>query len=271
MSGISAILHGDTKGGKSFAANTTPAPRLLLDAEAAHRWLPGKKVFWDPITEAPPVLGQGRISQQDQTIYLIDWETCVVLVRSWATFVRAYEWLNSGQHPFNSVAIDSVTEVQVKIKEDITSGDLETKLQFDGWDKLMVRMEVKLRQFRDLTEHPTHPMQAVVLTAMTEFKDGKWRPFIQGSASKRLPYFFDLVGYVYRAKVIDPYDPTIAPRIAHNVLTGFDDAIVSGERIGGLIPPIMEDLNFTNILQMAFPSEYPAGPQETASTEITKE
>lgn len=260
-SGISAILHGDSKAGKSFAAYTVPAPRLMLDAEAAHRWLPGRKVFWDPITQAPP---EPPIALEDGTM---NWETCVVVVRNWATFVRAYEWLNSGQHPFKSVTIDSITEIQVKIKEDITSGDLETKLQFDGWDKLMVRMEVKLRQFRDLTEHPVHPLAAVVITAMTEFKDGKWRPFIQGSAAKRLPYFFDLVGYVYREKVVDAYDPTVPPRIAHKVLTGYDDNIISGERIGGLIPPIMEDLNFSHILAQAFPDEF--GPTAVSTPTAT--
>lgn len=255
-SGISAILHGDSKAGKSRAAYTIPAPRLLLDAEAAHRWLPGNKVFWDPITEAPPIRGQGRISSNDPTVYAIDWETCVVIVRNWATFVRAYEWLNSGQHPFISVMIDSITEIQVKIKEDVTGGNLEQKLQFDGWDKLLVRMEVLCRNFRDLTEHPTHPLAAVVITAMTELRDGKWRPYIQGSGSKKLPYFFDLIGYVYREKVVDPYDPTVPPRVAHRVLTGYDDNIIAGERIGGLIPPIMEDLNFSQILALAFPAEY---------------
>lgn len=262
--GISAILHGDSKGGKSVAANTVPAPRLLIDAEMAHRWLPGQKVFWDPITEAPPILGQGRIDPRDPTVYAVEWETCVVIVRSWATFVRAYEWLNAGQHPFKSVVIDSITEIQVKIKEDVTGGNLEQKLQFEGWDKLLVRMEVLCRNFRDLTEHPVHPIQAVVITAMTEFRDGKWRPYIQGSGSKKLPYFFDLIGYVYRERVVDPFDPTVPARTAHRVLTGFDPAIIAGERIGGLIPPIIENLNFSEILALAFPSEFgtPASPPQ---------
>lgn len=274
MSGISAILHGDTKGGKSTAAYTIPAPRLLLDAEMAHRWLPGQKVFWDPITEAPPIPGQGRISSSDPTIYSIDWETCVVIVRSWQTFVRAYEWLNSGQHPFRSVMIDSITEIQVKIKEDVTGGNLEQKLGFDGWDALLVRMEVLCRNFRDLTEHPTHPLAAVVITAMTELKDGHWRPYIQGSGAKKLPYFFDVIGYVYRERVVDLNNPTIPPRTAHRVLTGFDPAIIAGERINGFLreehklPPILENLNFSHILAHAFPAEYAdlAGEQASQPT-----
>jgi hypothetical protein len=150
-----------------------------------------------------------------------------------------------------------VTEIQVKIKEEITGGNLEQKLQFDGWDKMLVRIESLCRNFRDLTEHPTRPLKAVVLTAMTEYRDGKWRPYIQGSGSKKLPYFFDMIGYVYREKIVDAYDPTVPPRIAHRVLTGFDANIIAGERINGLlkeehkIPPIIENINFETILRNA--------------------
>lgn len=269
MGAISAILHGDSKAGKSTLANTLPGPKLLLDAESAHRWLTGTKVFWDPVSEAPPIPGQGRIKHNDPTVYEVDWDMCVVIIRSWGQFVRAYEWLNSAQHPFKSVIIDSITEIQVKIKEDVTNGNLESKLQFDGWDKLLVRMEVLCRNFRDLTEHPTHPMN-VAITAMTEFRDGKWRPYIQGSGSKKLPYFFDLIGYVYRERVVDPMNPAIPPRTAHKILTGFDPAIIAGERIGGRIPPIVENLNFSEVLREAFPEDYIDAPAVTESTESTE-
>lgn len=259
MSSISVILHGDSKAGKSTAAYTLPAPRLLIDAEKAHRWLPGQKVFWDPITEAPPVPGQGRISESDPTVYAVEWETCVVIVRNWATFERAYQWLNAGNHPFVSVIIDSITEIQVKIKEQLTNGDLEQKLAYEGWNSVMVRTEGLSRDFRDLTEHPTHPV-SVAITAMTEFKDGKWRPSVQGQSAKKLPYFFDVIGYVYRERVVDPYDPTVPARTAHRVLTGFDPNIIAGERVNGILPddkklpPIIESINFTTILRDAFPS-----------------
>jgi hypothetical protein len=255
MGAISAILHGDSKAGKSTLAYTLPGPKLLLDAESAARWLPGVKIYWDPIAEAPPIPGQGRIKASDPTVYAVDWTCCVVQVTSWAVFLRAYEWLNVSEHPFKSVIIDSITEIQVTIKKQVTGGDVEQKLAYDGWNTMLVRMEELCRNFRDLTEHPTHPLN-VAITAMTEFKDGKWRPFIQGSAAKKLPYFFDLIGYVYREKVVDAYDPSVPPRVAHKVLTGFDDNIISGERIGGRIPPIMEDLNFENVLREAFPEDY---------------
>lgn len=251
MSSISAILHGDSKAGKSTAAYTVPAPRLLIDAEKAHRWLPGKKVFWDPVTQAPPeapVLDENGVP---------NWETCVVIVRSWSIFERTYQWLNQGDHPFKSVIIDSISEIQDNMKKDITGGNVEAKLQFDGWNTILVRTEGLCRNFRDLTEHPNHPV-SVVITAMTEYRDGKWRPYVQGSGSKKLPYFFDVIGYVYQERVVDPVDPTVPPRIAHRVLTGFDPNIISGERVNGILPDdkklpsIIENINFDTLLKDAF-------------------
>lgn len=254
MSSISVILHGDSKAGKSTAAYTLPAPRLLIDAERAYRWLPGRKVFWNPITQAPP---EPPVQYEDGTW---NWETCVVIVRDWGIFERTYRWLNEGIHPFKSVIIDSITEIQVKIKQQITSGDLEQKLAFEGWNTVMVRTEGLSRDFRDLTEHPTHPV-SVAITAMTEFKDGKWRPSVQGQSSKKLPYFFDVIGYVYQEFVRDPYDASIPPRVAHKVLTGYDDGILAGQRVNGILPDehklpsIIENINFSEILRHAFPDD----------------
>ena len=105
MGAISILVHADTKVGKSTFGNTTPAPRLLLDAEAAYRFLPGTKVFWDPMTEEPPKLGRGRVSAKlDSPVEDIAWDTCVVVVREYAVLLRAYEWLNSGRHQFRSVS-----------------------------------------------------------------------------------------------------------------------------------------------------------------------
>jgi hypothetical protein len=255
VSSISVILHGDSKAGKSTAAYTLPAPRLLIDAERAYRWLPGKKIFWNPATQSPPLPPVA-----DETGEL-NWETCVVSVTNWSIFEMAYRWLNEGEHPFRSVIIDSITEIQVKIKEQITNGDLTQDLKFSGWNTILNRTESLCRDFRDLTEHPVRPL-SVAITAMTEFRDGKWRPYVQGSGSKKLPYFFDVIGYVYQERVVDMTNPNNPPRTAHRVLTGFDPNIISGERVNGILPegsklpPIIENINFEQILFDAFPQQH---------------
>ena len=89
---MSILVHADTKVGKSTFANTSPAPVLYLDVEAAHRFLPRKKVFWDPVREAPPEVGRGRVSAQSSEVVDVDWEICVVIVREYRSMVKAYEF-----------------------------------------------------------------------------------------------------------------------------------------------------------------------------------
>lgn len=185
---MSILVHSDTKVGKSTFGNTTPAPRLLLDAEAAYRFLPGVKVFWDPLTEAPPALGQGRISPSDPTVYSIDWDVCVAIIRTYNHLTRAYEWLNAGKHPFKSVTIDSISEIQTKCKDDLAN---EGRMSIQLWGDLLTHMERLVRGFRDLTEHPTNPLEAVVLTAMTQMRDGKFRPYVQGQLQVKEPVLLE--------------------------------------------------------------------------------
>lgn len=236
---LSILVHSDTKVGKSTFANTAPAPRLLLDAEAAYRFLPGKKVFWDPMTEAPPE-------------YDGEWETCVTIIRTYGHLSRAYEWLNSGQHPFVSVIIDSISEVQTKCKDDLAA---DGRMSIQLWGDLLTQMERLVRGFRDLTEHPTRPIQAVVITAMTQQRDGKYRPYVQGQLQVKLPYFLDLIMYMYVETVQDPNDPTAAPTKTRRGLTVPHVQFEAGERLQGRLPEIVDEPNIPTMLDMVFGTE----------------
>lgn len=233
---LSILVHSDTKVGKSTFANTTPAPRLLLDAEAAYRFLPGEKVFWDPTIEAPPE-------------YDGSWETCVVILRTYSHLARAYEWLNSGQHPFVSVIIDSISEVQTKCKDDISPNG-QMKIQM--WGDLLTQMERLVRGFRDLTEHPTRPLQAVVITAMTQQRDGKYRPYVQGQLQVKLPYFLDLIMFMYVEDQPDQNDPTKAPTKIRRGLTVPHVQYEAGERLQGRLPEVLDNPNVLTMLDMVF-------------------
>lgn len=213
-----------TKVGKSTFANTAPAPRLLLDAEAAARFLPGTKVYWDPLRDAPPAC--------DGT-----WETCIVPVREYGTMIRVMQWLQSGQHCFESVIIDSISEIQKRLKDQITGGvgDMDQR----KWGEILTHMEALIRQLRDLTEHPTNPLTAVVLTAMTEMRDGKWRPYVQGSLRITLPYFIDVVGYMFVQQLPseDPSKPGVEIR---RMLTRPHTQFEAGERVQGRLPQYVD-------------------------------
>lgn len=249
---MSILVHGDTKVGKSTFANTTPPPRLILDAEAAYRFLPGNKVFWDPTAEAPPVPGRGRLqpgpeSTENPTVE-VDWETCIVVVRTFTHMVKAYEWLNSGQHPFVSVVMDSVSEIQTKAKDDLTaSGRMTQQL----WGDLLVSMERLIRGFRDLTEHPTRPMQAVVLTAMTQMRDNKYRPYVQGALQTKMPYFLDVIGYLYVHEIPNE-DPTVPPEKMRRLLVVPHVQFEAGERVQGRLGDVVDNPTVTGMLNSVF-------------------
>lgn len=232
--------------GKTTLGNTTPTPRLLVDAEAAYRFLPehrepGKMVFWDPHNEEPPEPGE--------------WDVCVVKTFSFGTMVRVWEWLNSGQHPFRSVTVDSISEIQSRAKDDLTTtGRMTQQL----WGDLLFDMDKLVRGFRDLTEHPTKPLEAVVLTAMThQQKDGKFRPYVQGQLASKLPYFMDVLGYLYVDHVENPNDPTQPTTPVRKLLVAPHDMYLAGERVNGRLGSFVVNPNVTEMLDVVF------GPQKT--------
>lgn len=246
---LSVLIHGDSKAGKSTLANTAPAPRVLLDAEMAYRFLPGKKIFWDPTSEAPP--------QADGS-----WETCVVIVRSYTHMVKAYEWLNSGAHPFVSVVVDSISEIQSRAKDDLAeSGRMSQQL----WGDLLYEMDKLVRGFRDLTEHPTRPLTAVVVTAMTQMRNGKFRPYVQGQMSVKLPYFLDVIGYLYTEVVPHPTDPTQPPTKYRRMLVTPHEMFEAGERVQGRLGDVITDPSIPSMLDQVFGPIAP--PVEAAPTE----
>ena len=177
---LTMLIHGGPGAGKSRLTNTMPTPRLILDAEGRAKHLPGKKVWWDPMRDAPPEIG--------------DWETCVAIVPNTNVLLQAFSWLGSGQHPFKSVGCDSLMEIQ-KRTIDETVG--MSALQFQDWGTLLRRLEHLVRQYRDLTLSPATGVEVVVFTVGTTERDGKYVPLLQGQLRDTVPYYFDVVGYLY--------------------------------------------------------------------------
>lgn len=236
---LSIIIHGPSKAGKSTLAATAPAPRLLLDAEHGHKFLPIKIKYWDPLTESPPV--------EDGT-----WDTAVVVVRDYDTVLRVYRWLQSGEHPFNSMIMDSISEIQVKCLEKL-AGREQVKMQ--QWGELLRHMTGLMRDIRDLTMHPTKPLSAVVITAMTTHKDGKWRPYLQGQSATSAPYYFDVCGYLTPEEYPHP-DPSQGTYTVRRLYIGPNNDYVSGERVGGRLGTVVEeaDLDVQKMIDKVYAS-----------------
>ena len=166
--GLNMVVHAHSKRGKTWLAETTPAPRLVLDAEAGSRFTPSRKKYWNPNVEGPPE-------------YDGSWDTTLVPVLQFRDVLNAYSWLNSGQHPFRSVVIDSVSEIQQRIIDDI-SGTNQMKTQ--DWGELLRKAVDFIRKFRDLVVNPVKPLDAVIYITMTKQRnDGVWIPYVQGQSS----------------------------------------------------------------------------------------
>jgi hypothetical protein len=180
---LSAVIHGEPGVGKSTFASTSPGPVLVLDAEGGFRFIRGRKIRWDPTSEPVPEEG--------------DWDYCIVPVLEWATIAKAYEVLRTGKHPFRSVVLDSLTEIQKRLVDDVVGVEQPSQQQ---WGQILRSMEDFVRKLRDLTFHPTNPMDAVLLLCLTALRDEHFRPLVKGSLTLSLPAFVDVVGYLY----IDP-------------------------------------------------------------------
>jgi hypothetical protein len=235
---LTLMVYGESKVGKSTLAVTAPYPRLMLDVEGGHRFLPINVKYWDPIREEPPVA--------DGT-----WDTVVVNVRDYDVVMKAFQWLQTGKHQFKSLIIDSISELQVKCMDNI-AGTEQMKMQ--QWGELLRHMGALLRDLRDLTMHPTQPLEAVVLTAMArKGQDGVYRPYLQGQLAIQAPYFYDILGAV-TVEQIPNADPMQPPYKVRRMYVERTPEYEAGERVQGRLGKVVEqqDLGIERMLDMVF-------------------
>lgn len=225
----------------------------MLDVEGGHRFLPIQIVYWDPMRAEPP-LADGS------------WDTCVVLVQNYAVVEKVYQTLQSGQHQFASLIIDSISELQVKCVNAI-AGDEQMKMQ--QWGELLRSMGGLLRDLRDLTMHPTNPLEAVVLTAMArQGQDGVFRPYLQGQLATQAPYFFDILGALVVEDRMNP-DPTQPMLKVRRLLVERTNQYLAGERVQHRLGSVVEQQNLSLDVMM----DIVFGPKQTAAPAVatTKE
>lgn len=235
---LTIMVYGESKVGKSSFAVTAPYPRLMLDVEGGHRFLPINVKYWDPMTEEPP-LADGT------------WDTVVVQVREYDVVMKTFQWLQSGKHQFKSLIIDSISELQVKCMDNI-AGTEQMKMQ--QWGELLRHMGALLRDLRDLTMHPTQPLEAVVLTAMArKGQDGVYRPYLQGQLAIQAPYFYDILGAITVETEPNP-DPMQSPLKVRRMYVERTPEWEAGERVQGRLGKVVQqgDLGVERMLDMVF-------------------
>jgi hypothetical protein len=186
---LTALIHGTSGVGKSWLSDTAPKPLLILDAEGGARWgiYSGRKVYWDPKVSGPP--------EADGT-----WDTCIVTVTDYGTVDSVWQWLRSGQHPFFSVKMDSLMEIQRRCIDGLRPGT--AALDRDDYGALLREIEKKVRDYRDLTLIPATGVRVVLFITGTDEEPPRL-PLLTGSIRKQLSYYIDVVGYLYKTVQAD--------------------------------------------------------------------
>ncbi|HEX8321694.1 AAA family ATPase [Longimicrobium sp.] len=265
VNALSMLVHGPSKAGKSLLGASTPWPRVMLDVESAARFLPIKSIIWDPIVGPPPA---PKIVKGEP-----EWDTAVVPTRNWSTALQVLDWLKQGEHPFRSATVDSISELQYRYVEH-ASGREQMKIQ--DWGAALREVGGFVRDLRDLTMHPTKPLEAVVLTSMTkEDQQGTMRPYLQGQLATQIPYLMDVTAWIY----VEPDVNGVETRFLQTRRMNNKEA---GERVGGRIPPIIQlpqvtgdtedeirakNVTFEKLIKMVYKGRGIAAPAHTGPTQ----
>lgn len=188
---LTLLVHGEAGAGKSWLTNSAPGPRLYLDAEGRAQYLADlradptgrvsqKLVYWDPTRDIP------EESKDKDTV-------TVVRIRSSRDLAMVMQWLKSGNHPFRSAALDSITKIQSRIVEEIAGSD---QMQIQNWGELLRKLQGWVGDFVDLREHPTKPLLSVTVVGGSHDKNDMQRIMLQGQLSTSIAFMFDVVGYM---------------------------------------------------------------------------
>lgn len=182
MRPLTLVVFGESGAGKSHLSDTAPGPRLILDVEGGTRFTPSRKVLWDPRGPVPEGLGPN--------------DSAVVFITKFDDIDRAYQWLPTGQHPFRSVIIDSLTELQKRAMDMLVG---TAQMQQQDWGAVLRKIEGHVRAFRDLTMNPVKPLEILSIVAGVKekgIKDPTLRPLLSGQIAEQLAYHVDVSGYL---------------------------------------------------------------------------
>lgn len=180
------LVYGKTKTGKSSLAATAPGTKLALDAEGSWNAFDGRKdpstgepyrvEYWEDLSKPPP--------KNDGT-----WDICVVDVLRWETVDHVMQWVTRADHPFQSIIMDSVTEVQNRCKKALVGIE---GLQHQDWGKLLAHMSDKVKRFRDVVKDPKNPTRCMVFTSEGKLQqDGTYTPQMEGSLRNAIGYWMN--------------------------------------------------------------------------------
>jgi len=213
---FTALLYGRSSVGKTTmagSADAVPEMRkvLFVDAEA------------------------GTLSLR-KTGYDVD----VIRVTQWEQFDELYGALLAGGHDYNTVVLDSLTEIQElnmrsvmkAMKEDPDNIERDSDIPgWTEWNKSSLQIKKLIRAFRDL------PINVIFTALLKEEKDPKTGivmklPDLPGKLALRVAALFDIVLYYTIVDSEDGQIRVIASQAGSNT--------VAKNRGSDKLPPILE-------------------------------
>jgi hypothetical protein len=158
---VKALIYGPSGAGKTVFGSTAPRP-IFASAES------------------------GLLSIAEKAPSYVD-------IRSFADLQNLLSFLRKDGHDFKTVIIDSISEINEIIKQEIekkTGKALESR----DWDDLSKKLRSILRAFRDL------PMHVLFISLEKAEKDEdkivKIVPLLNGKAATEVASYMDIVGYL---------------------------------------------------------------------------
>lgn len=214
---VKALIYGEPGAGKTYLACTAPKPLVLLtepsvsDAtmQAVHRDLGADPGVWDIDT-------------------LEDLE-------------MAYEYLEGGKHEYETVVVDSLTDLYRRLMKTVVDAAVSRRSNHDpdvpeqgDWLRVQEKLRYIVRLFRDL------PMNVVFTALVMDIRDEMRRvPFIQPKGlALEIPAFFNLVGCL---KAVDDNGKTTRKLLVEQTET------YVAKNPGGTLPPVVENPNLTTL------------------------
>lgn len=212
------MVYGDSGVGKTFLAGTSfnvPEMRRVLFIDIEGGTLTLRKDFPDIET---------------------------VRVESWTAMQRLYDALRAGGHGYNTIILDSLTEIQKFNMDQIMMKLIESNDERDmdvpslrEWGKNLEQIRRFVRAFRDL------PLNVIFTALRREDKDRLNRPknvpSLSGKMAAEVAAFLDIVLY-YSVREVDGEDgKKKSLRVLQSVAT---ESTVAKDR-SGLLPPVVVD------------------------------
>ena len=132
-------------------------------------------------------------SAESGLLSIADKSPSFVEVKTVKDLTDLYSFLSTQEHPYETVVIDSITEINEIIKLEIEKR-VGRSMQLQDWGELSKKIRELFRKFRDL------PMN-VILVAQEHYMTDEDRikkivPSLNGKAATEIAYFMDIVGYI---------------------------------------------------------------------------